>query len=66
MKIINNPYSVLFDLCKKLKEQGVEVKISGEYKFSDDFSTLDFVEEVSRIDFSEHDNKVRRKIMENK
>lgn len=55
---INNPYAVLFDLCKKLKDCGVEVKISGEYKYSEDFTSLDFVEEVSSIDFSEHDNKV--------
>ena len=55
MAMINNANDVLFDLCTRLKDNGVVAKVSGDYDFSEDNISIDFVERISEIDFTEHD-----------
>lgn len=62
MAMINNASAVLFDLCTRLKDNGVVAKASGNYEFSEDNISLDFVEGISEIDFSEHDKKFNDEI----
>ena len=64
MVMINNANAVLFDLCTRLKDNGVVAKASGNYEFSEDNISLDFVEGISEIDFSEHDKVFEDKIAE--
>lgn len=52
MAMINNASAVLFDLCTRLKDNGVVAKASGNYEFSEDNISLDFVEGISELDFS--------------
>lgn len=62
MVMINNASAVLFDLCTKLKDNGVVAKASGNYEFSEDKTSLDFVERISELDFTEHDKVFEDKI----
>ena len=62
MAMINNASAVLFDLCTRLKDNGVVAKASGNYEFSEDNISLDFVEGISELDFSEHDKKFNDEI----
>ena len=55
MVMINNANAVLFDLCTKLKDNGVVAKASGNYEYSKYNTQLDFVERISELDFTEHD-----------
>lgn len=55
MAMINNANDVLFDLCTRLKDNGVVAKASGNYEFSEYNTQLDFVERISELDFTEHD-----------
>lgn len=55
MEIINNANDLLFDLCTKLKDNGVVVKASCDYEFSEHNTQLDFVVRISELDFTEHD-----------
>ena len=62
MSMINNANAVLFDLCTRLKDNGVVAKVSGDYEFSEDNISLDFVERISELDFSEHDKRFKDEI----
>ena len=62
MAMINNANAVLFDLCTRLKDNGVVAKASGNYEFSEDNISLDFVERISELDFSEHDKRFKDEI----
>ena len=62
MAMINNANAVLFDLCTRLKDNGVVAKASGNYEFSEDNISLDFVEGISELDFTEHDKRFRAEI----
>ena len=62
MEMINNANAVLFDLCTRLKDNGVVAKVSGDYEFSEDNISLDFVERISELDFSEHDKRFKDEI----
>ena len=62
MAMINNANDVLFDLCTRLKDNGVVAKVSGDYEFSEDNTQLDFVERISEIDFTEHDKGFKDEI----
>ena len=62
MEIINNANAVLFDLCTRLKDNGVVAKVSGDYEFSEDKTSLDFVERISELDFTEHDKRFKDEI----
>ena len=62
MAMINNANDVLFDLCTRLKDNGVVAKVSGDYEFSEDNTQLDFVERISELDFSEHDKRFKDEI----
>ena len=62
MAMINNANDVLFDLCTRLKDNGVVAKVSGDYEFSEDNTRLDFVERINEIDFSEHDKRFKDEI----
>lgn len=62
MAMINNANAVLFDLCTRLKDNGVVAKVSGDYEFSEDNTQLDFVERISELDFSEHDKRFKDEI----
>ena len=62
MAMINNANAVLFDLCTRLKDNGVVAKVSGDYEFSEDNFSLDFVERISELDFSEHDKRFKDEI----
>lgn len=62
MAMINNANAVLFDLCTRLKDNGVVAKASGNYEFSEDNISFDFVEGISELDFSEHDKKFKDEI----
>lgn len=62
MAMINNANDVLFDLCTRLKDNGVVAKVSGDYEFSEDNISLDFVEKISELDFSEHDKRFKDEI----
>lgn len=62
MAMINNANDVLFDLCTRLKDNGVVAKVSGDYEFSEDNISLDFVERISELDFSEHDKRFKDEI----
>lgn len=55
MAMINNANAILFDLCTRLKDNGVVAKASGNYEFSEYNTQLDFVERISELDFTEHD-----------
>ena len=60
--MINNANAVLFDLCTRLKDNGVVAKVSGDYEFSEDNTRLDFVERISELDFTEHDKGFKDEI----
>ena len=62
MAMINNANAVLFDLCTRLKDNGVNVKVSGGYEYSEDCSSIDFDEKISDIDFTEHDKRFKDEI----
>ena len=62
MAMINNANAVLFDLCTRLKDNGVVAQASGDYEFSEDNIPLGFVEGISGLDFSEHDKKFNDEI----
>ena len=62
MAMINNANAVLFDLCTRLKDNGVVAKVSGNYEFSEYNTQLDFVERISELDFSEHDKRFKDEI----
>ena len=62
MAMINNANDVLFDLCTRLRDNGVVAKVSGDYEFSEDNISLDFVERISELDFSEHDKRFKDEI----
>lgn len=62
MAMINNANAVLFDLCTRLKDNGVVAKVSGDYEFSEDKTSLDFVERISELDFTEHDKRFKDEI----
>ena len=62
MEMINNANAVLFDLCTRLKDNGVVAKVSGDYEFSEDNISLDFVERISELDFTEHDKRFKDEI----
>ena len=62
MAMINNANDVLFDLCTRLKDNGVVAKVSGDYEFSEDNISIDFVERISELDFSEHDKRFKDEI----
>ena len=62
MAMINNANDVLFDLCTRLRDNGVVAKVSGDYEFSEDNAQLDFVERISELDFSEHDKRFKDEI----
>ena len=62
MAMINNANDVLFDLCTRLKDNGVVAKASGNYEFSEDNISIDFVERISELDFSEHDKRFKDEI----
>ena len=62
MVMINNANDVLFDLCTRLKDNGVVAKVSGDYEFSEDKTSLDFVERISELDFTEHDKRFKDEI----
>ena len=62
MEMINNANAVLFDLCTRLKDNGVVAKVSGDYDFSEDNISIDFVERISELDFSEHDKGLKDEI----
>ena len=62
MAMINNANDVLFDLCTRLKDNGVVAKVRGDYEFSEDNTQLDFVERISEIDFTEHDKGFKDEI----
>lgn len=62
MEMINNANDVLFDLCTRLKDNGVVAKVSGDYEFSEDNISLDFVERISELDFTEHDKRFNDEI----
>ena len=62
MAMINNANDVLFDLCTRLKDNGVVAKASGNYEFSEDNTRLDFVERISELDFTEHDKGFKDEI----
>lgn len=62
MAMINNANAVLFDLCTRLKDNGVVAKVSGDYEFSEDNTSLDFVERISGLDFTEHDKRFKDEI----
>ena len=62
MAMINNANDVLFDLCTRLKDNGVVAKVSGDYEFSEDNISLDFVERISELDFTEHDKGFKDEI----
>ena len=62
MEMINNANAVLFDLCTRLRDNGVVAKVSGDYEFSEDNISLDFVERISELDFSEHDKRFKDEI----
>ena len=62
MVMINNANAVLFDLCTRLKDNGVVAKASGNYEFSEYNTQLDFVERISELDFSEHDKRFKDEI----
>ena len=62
MAMINNANDVLFDLCTRLKDNGVVAKVSGDYEFSEDKTSLDFVERISELDFTEHDKRFKDEI----
>ena len=62
MEMINNANAVLFDLCTRLKDNGVVAKVSGDYDFSEDNISIDFVERISELDFSEHDKRFKDEI----
>lgn len=62
MAMINNANAVLFDLCTRLKDNGVVAKVSGDYEFSEDKTSLDFVERISELDFTEHDKRFKAEI----
>lgn len=61
---IENANKILFDLVTKLKDCGVIAKISGNYEYSDVFNSLDFIEKITEIDFSQHDKEFTDKIEE--
>ena len=62
MAMINNANDVLFDLCTRLKDNGVVAKVRGDYEFSEDNTQLDFVERISELDFTEHDKGFKDEI----
>lgn len=62
MAMINNANDVLFDLCTRLKDNEVVAKVSGDYEFSEDKTSLDFVERISELDFTEHDKRFKDEI----
>ena len=62
MAMINNANAVLFDLCTRLKDNGVVAKASGDYEFSEDKTSFDFVERISELDFTEHDKGFKDEI----
>ena len=62
MAMINNANDVLFDLCTRLRDNGVVAKVSGDYEFSEDNTQLDFVERISELDFTEHDKGFKDEI----
>ena len=62
MEMINNANAVLFDLCTRLKDNGVVAKASGNYEFSEYNTQLDFVERISELDFTEHDKRFKDEI----
>lgn len=62
MAMINNANAVLFDLCTRLKDNGVVAKVNGDYEFSEDKTSLDFVERISELDFTEHDKGFKDEI----
>ena len=62
MAMINNANAVLFDFCTRLKDNGVAAKVSGDYEFSEDNISIDFVERISELDFSEHDKRFKDEI----
>ena len=64
MAMINNANDVLFDLCTRLKDNGVVAKVNGNYEFSKYNTPIDFVERISELDFSEHDKVFEDKIDE--
>lgn len=64
MAMINNANDVLFDLCTRLKDNGVVAKVNGNYEFSKHNTPINFVERISELDFSEHDNVFEDKIEE--
>ena len=62
MKMINNANDVLFDLCTRLKDNGVVAKVNGNCEFSKYNTPIDFVERISELDFSEHDKRFKDEI----
>ena len=62
MAMINNANAVLFDLCTRLKDNGVVAKVNGNYEFSKYNTPIDFVERISELDFSEHDKRFKDEI----
>ena len=62
MAMINNANDVLFDLCTRLKDNGVVANVNGSYEFSKYNTPIDFVERISELDFSEHDKVFEDKI----
>ena len=62
MAMINNANDVLFDLCTRLKDNGVVAKVNGNYEFSEYNTPLDFVEKISELDFTEHDKRFKDEI----
>ena len=62
MVMINNASAVLFDLCTKLKDNGVVAKASGNHEYSKYNTQLDFVERISELDFTEHDKRFKDEI----
>ena len=62
MAMINNANDVLFDLCTRLKDNGVVAKVSGDYEFSEYNTKLDFGDRISELDFTEHDKGFKDEI----
>jgi chromosome segregation ATPase len=59
---IENANKILFELVTKLKDYEIDVKVSGNYEYSEDCTSLDFVEKIDELDFSKHDRKFTDRI----
>lgn len=62
MHFIENANKILFELVTKLKDCEIDVKVSGNYEYSEDCTSLDFVEKIDELDFSKHDRKFTDRI----